>query len=160
MQHSGFVRFNDAPVVDSFDHKGRVILTSCRRNLSDAIRDMKLLVEILPQKDIAFQEVTHGNDMRGCRCRLSTVCAGNAGCVDGVKFVRVGETKVRSHTAYVYGIVECQRTQLELLNDMAKLAKECGRLYRIGRRTEVMEAFEAWQRLSNEFRQNAQNGQI
>ena len=80
--------------------------------------------------------------------------------VDGVKFVRVGETKVRSHTAYVYGIVECQRTQLELLNDMAKLAKECGRLYRIGRRTEVMETFEAWQRLSNEFRQNAQNGQI
>jgi len=84
MQHSGFVRFNDAPVVDSFDHKGRVILTSCRRNLSDAIRDMKLLVEILPQKDIAFQEVTHGNDMRGCRCRLSTVCAGNAGCVGDV----------------------------------------------------------------------------
>ena len=51
MQHSGFVRFNDAPVVD----KGRVILTSCRRNLSDAIRDMKLLVEILPQNSIMFQ---------------------------------------------------------------------------------------------------------
>jgi len=87
----------------------------------------------------------------------------NNRAVDGVSFRRVGTTKYRGHEVYIYGLIEVarpKRTQLELLDRMGKLAKEIGRLYRTGRRDEAMEAFDAWQALSEEFRQNAQNGQI
>lgn len=83
--------------------------------------------------------------------------------VDGVGFRRVGTIRHRGHDVYVYGLTErpqAPRSQMELLDRMAKLAKEIGRLYRSGRRTEAMEVFETWQRLADEFRQNAQNGQI
>lgn len=60
-EHNGVRLFFDAPVVGSFELNGRTILTMCERNLDDAIRDMKLLVEILPQNSITNQEVNHAN---------------------------------------------------------------------------------------------------
>lgn len=83
--------------------------------------------------------------------------------VDGVGFRRVGTMRHRGHDVYVYGLTErtqAPRSQQEILDRMARLAKQVGRLYRDGRRTEAMEVFETWQRLSSEFSQNAQNGQI
>lgn len=83
--------------------------------------------------------------------------------VDGVGFRRAGTVKHRGHDVYVYGLTErpqAPRSQQEILDRMAKLAKEVGRLYRGGRRAEAMEVFETWRRLSDEFRQNAQNGLI
>ena len=59
--HNGVRLFFDAPIVGSFELNGRTILTMCRRNLDDAIRDMRLLVEILPQNSITNQEVIHAN---------------------------------------------------------------------------------------------------
>lgn len=76
-EHNGVRLCSDAPVVDSFELNGRTILTLCRRNLHDAIRDMKLLVEILPQNSIALQEVNHANP----------VSVGNAGVATGVAAV-------------------------------------------------------------------------
>ena len=60
-EHNGVRLFSDAPVVGSFQSNGRTILTLCRRNLHDAILDMGLLVEILPQNSITKQEVNHAN---------------------------------------------------------------------------------------------------
>ena len=83
--------------------------------------------------------------------------------VDGVGFRRVGTMRHRGHDVFIYGLTErpqAPRSQQELLDRMARLAREVGRLYRGGRRDEAMEVFETWRRLSEEFRQNAQNGQI
>lgn len=83
--------------------------------------------------------------------------------VDGVGFQRVGTIRHRGHDVYVYGLTERPqppRSQIELLDRMAKLAREIGRLYRGGRRDEALEVFATWQRLADEFRQNAQDGQI
>lgn len=83
--------------------------------------------------------------------------------VDGVGFRRVGTVKHRGHDVYVYGLTERPqppRSQIELLDRMARLVVEMRRLFRSGRRTEAMEVFETWQRLSNEFSKNAQDGQI
>lgn len=87
-EHNGIVRFNDAPVVDSFELNGRIILTSCRRNLDDAIRDMKLLVErSLPQNVATLQEVKDGQSAAG---DVGSVSAGNP--VRVVHGVRGGKT--------------------------------------------------------------------
>lgn len=83
--------------------------------------------------------------------------------VDGVGFQRVGTIRHRGHDVYVYGLTERPqppRSQIELLDRMAKLAREIGRLYRGGRRDEALEVFATWQRLADEFRQNVQDGQI
>lgn len=83
--------------------------------------------------------------------------------VDGVGFQRVGTVRHRGHDVYVYGLTERPqppRSQMELLDRMARLVVEMRRLFRSGRRTEAMEVYERWQRLADEFRQNAQNGQI
>ena len=48
-EHDGVRLFSDAPVVGSFELNGRTVLTLCRRNLDDVIRDMKLLVRIVPR---------------------------------------------------------------------------------------------------------------
>lgn len=60
-EHNGVRLCSDAPIVGSFELNGRTISTLCRRNLHDAIRDMKLLVEILPQNSITNQEVKHAS---------------------------------------------------------------------------------------------------
>lgn len=83
--------------------------------------------------------------------------------VDGVGFRRVGAIRHRGHDVYVYGLTERPqppRSQIERLDRMARLVVEMRRLFRSGRRTEAMEVFETWQKLAEEFRQNAQDGQI
>ena len=80
-EHNGVRLFSDAPVVDSFQSNGRTILTLCRRNLDDAIRDMKLLVEILPQKSIAKQEGNHAKPVVGM---AGAECTDGAASVGGV----------------------------------------------------------------------------
>lgn len=80
-EHNGVRLFSDAPVVDSFQSNGRTILTLCRRNLDDAIRDMKLLVEILPQNDTVFQEGNYGKPvvgMAGAECAVGASGVGSA----------------------------------------------------------------------------------
>ena len=81
--HNGVRLFFDAPIVGSFELNGRTILTLCRRNLHDAIRDMKLLVEILPQKSIAKQEGNHAKPVVGM---AGAECAdGDSGVGGGVR---------------------------------------------------------------------------
>ena len=79
-EHNGVRLFSDAPVVDSFQSNGRTILTLCRRNLHDAILDMGLLVEILPQNDITKQEGNHAKPVVGM---AGAECADGASGVGG-----------------------------------------------------------------------------
>lgn len=78
-EHNGVRLFSDAPVVGSFELNGRTILTMCERNLDDAIRDMKLLVEILPQNAIALQGGNHANRPTGVAGAVGPGAAVHAG---------------------------------------------------------------------------------
>lgn len=81
-EHNGVRLCSDAPVVGSFQSGGRTILTLCRRNLDDAIRDMKLLVEIVPQNVATFQGGNHAIpvDVVGAVSAGAVVYAGDNAC--------------------------------------------------------------------------------
>lgn len=83
--HDGVRLFSDAPVVDSFSAGGRTILALCRRDYHQAIQDMRLLIEIVPQKHTAFQG---GNNAiaKSASCQHAAVAAGCAGGVGDALF--------------------------------------------------------------------------